>query len=377
MRVLGGMEMRHIDHNKIINYSATMLAGVISVFATLCTASRLNSVDGELSVQMLASSLSMPQSVIANSTGNNNDDIQPTVATNSPSIISATDISTEQPTEKKEEITDDESKYTGMQYPVIEQQFGSSGEEYDNFSVKNSTDYNIDYQQLLSNELGFEITDSDSPQVLIVHTHTTESFLINDNGYYYTDYPFRSNDSSRNMVAVGDEIVKSLKSKGIPTVHATEIHDTTYTGSYSRSEQTIYKYIEKYPDIKVILDIHRDAVGYDDERGKYKPTFTYNGKKAAQIMIMSGYDPYNSYGLGHWQENLTFALKIQQKAEELYPGMTRPLYFGDFAYNMFINNGSLLIEVGTETNTLSEAKYTGELLGNVIADVLNESKNDR
>lgn len=91
-------------------------------------------------------------------------------------------------------------------------------------------------------------------------------------------------------------------------------------------------------------------------------------------MIMSGYDPYDNYGLGHWQENLTFALKLQQKAEDMYPGMTRPLYFGDFAYNMFINNGSLLIEVGTETNTLSEAQYTGELLGNVLSSVLNESK---
>ena len=89
---------------------------------------------------------------------------------------------------------------------------------------------------------------------------------------------------------------------------------------------------------------------------------------------MSGYDPYDNYGLGHWQENLTFALKLQQKAEDMYPGMTRPLYFGDFAYNMFINNGSLLIEVGTETNTLSEAQYTGELLGNVLSSVLNESK---
>ena len=372
MRALGGRAMGNINRNKVINIFATTLAGIISVFATFCTVSRLSDINGELSVQMLASSLSMPQSVAANAVSS---DIKyEAVVATQPSTISTT-IATEKESENIEEITDDETKYKGKQYPVIEQQFGSSGEGYDNFSVKNSTDYNIDYEQLLSNDLGFEITDSDNPQVLIVHTHTTESFLINDNGYYYTDYPFRNTDSSKNMVAVGNEIVKSLNSNGISAIQATEIHDSTYTGSYSRSEQTIYKYMEKYPEIKVILDIHRDAVGYDDERGKYKPTFTYNGKKAAQIMIMSGYDPYNSYGLGHWQENLTFALKLQQKAEQLYPGMTRPLYFGDFAYNMFINNGSLLIEVGTETNTLSEAKYTGELLGNVVAQVLNESKN--
>lgn len=373
MRAFGGIVMGSINRNKIINISATALAGIISVFASFCTASRLNDANGELTVQMLASSLSMPQSVAVNSV-NNTDEIQSAAAINTQPLTTATEAVTEKTNVQNEEITDDESKYTGEQYPVIEQQFGSSGEGYDNFSVKNTTDYSIDYEQLLSSNLGFEISNSESPQVLIVHTHTTESYLINDNGYYYTDYPFRNTDSSRNMVAVGNEIVKSLNNNGISAVQATEIHDTTYTGSYDRSEQTIYKYMEEYPNIKVIFDIHRDAVGYDDERGKYKPTFTYNGKKAAQIMIMSGYDPYNSYGLGHWQENLTFALKLQQKAEQLYPGMTRPLYFGDFAYNMFINNGSLLIEVGTETNTLSEAKYTGELLGNVVAEVLNESK---
>lgn len=372
MRAFGGIAMGKINRNRIINILATALAGAISVFATFCTISRFSEINGDLSVQMLASKLSMPQSVVANAVSDTYIKHEAVVATQVPTAPSNTP--TEKSTEKTKEITDDETKYTGTKYPVIEQQFGSSGEGYDNFSVKNSTDYNIDYEQLLSRNLGFDITNTDNPQVLIVHTHTTESFLINDNGYYYTDYPFRNTDSSRNMVAVGNEILKSLNSNGISAVHATEIHDSTYTGSYSRSEETIYKYMEEYPDIKVILDIHRDAVGYNDERGKYKPTFTYNGKKAAQIMIMSGYDPYNTYGLGHWQENLTFALKLQQKAEQLYPGMTRPLYFGDFAYNMFINNGSLLIEVGTETNTLSEAKYTGELLGNVVAQVLNENK---
>ncbi|MEE0858677.1 MAG: stage II sporulation protein P [Acutalibacteraceae bacterium] len=353
---------------EIINLFATSLACILTVIAVACTCVRVNETNGGLSIQIIASRLSMPQGNVT--TTATQPIVKETVA--KPTETSTQPVATENTDDG--EITDDESQYTGSKYPVIEQQFGGSGEGYDNFSVKNTTDYSIDYESILSSDLGFEITDTDSPQVLIVHTHTTESYLINDNGYYYTDYPFRTENSERNMVAVGNEIVKSLEKNGISTVHATEIHDTTYTGSYDRSEQTIYKYMEEYPDIKVILDIHRDAVGYDDERGKYKPTFTYNGKKAAQIMIMSGYDPYNDYGFGHWQENLTFALKLQQKAEALYPGMTRPLYFGDFAYNMFINNGSLLIEVGTETNTLSEAKYTGELLGNVISEVLNENK---
>lgn len=361
--------MNKFNGNKIVNTFATLLAGILAVISVICTFKRINDVNGGLSVQILASSLSMPQGVVA---------VNATKPTEQEANKKALEVSTIQATsatvstETKNTITDDESQYSGNKLPVIEQHFGSSGNEYDNFSVKNSTDYAIDYENILSSKLGFEITDTEEPQVLIVHTHTTESYLINDNGYYFTDYPFRTENPERNMVAIGKKIVNSLKKNGISAIQATEIHDRTYTGSYNRSEQTIYKYLEKYPDIKVILDIHRDAVGYDDERGKYKPTFTFNGKKAAQIMIMSGYDPTNSYGLEHWKENLTFALKLQQKAESLYPGMTRPLYFGDFAYNMFINNGSLLIEVGTETNTLSEAEYTGELLGNVLAQVLKE-----
>ncbi len=358
--------MSRLSGNNVINALATVMACIIAIAGIGCTCIKVNDLNGGVTIQLLASTLSMPQGfgTVTSATAT------VTAATNA-TQPSATEAPTTKTTQPSIEITDDESQYTGEKYPVIEETLSGSGESYDNFYVKNSTDYSIDYQQALTTQLGFEITDTSSPQVLIVHTHTTESYLINDNGYYYTDYPFRTTDSQRNMVAVGNEIVSSLKENGIGAIQATDIHDKpTYTGSYDRSAETIYKYLEKYPEIKVILDIHRDAVGYDDERGKYKPTFTYNGKKAAQIMIMCGYDPYNSYGFGHWQENLNFALQLQQTAENMYPGMTRPLYFGDFAYNMYINNGSLLIEVGTETNTLSEAKYTGQLLGNVIAKTL-------
>ena len=370
--------MGNINGNKIINLFAAALSSLLFVVAVICTIGRINYVNGGQSIKILASSFSMPRGRSQEST------VTEKRTANSPDSASAEKSGyTNEKSQSSAEVSytgsdepyDDESKYSGDKLPVIEQHIGSSGYGYDNFSVKNTTDYTIDYEKLLSADLGFKISsENKSPQVLIYHTHTTEAYLINDNGHYFTDYPFRSENPEKSVVAVGDEIVKVLEKKGIPTVHATEIHDRTYTGSYDRSEQTVYKYMEKYPDIKVTLDIHRDAIGYDDERGKYKPVFTYNGKKAAQIMIMSGYDPDNEYGFGHWEENLTFALKLQQKAETLYPGMTRPLYFGDFTYNMFINNGSLLIEVGTESNTLSEAKYTGNMLGNVIAQVLSENK---
>ena len=270
-------------------------------------------------------------------------------------------------TDAKEETTtiDNSGK---KKYPVYEEQYGTAGE----ISIKNNTNYTIDIEKELAKELPFDIIDTQKPQVLIVHTHASEAYLLEDTGYYYEDYTSRSLNNKTNILQVGKKLTKTLNDRGISTLQSLVHHDSpTYNGSYDRSEKTIYQYLKKYPSIKVVIDVHRDAIGYGGEQGKYKPTFVANGKKAAQIMIMSGYDPTGAYGFEHWQNNLGFAVKLEETAERLYPGMTRPLYFGDFAYNMFINSGSLLIEVGTDANTLDEAVYTGELLGNVIAEVLS------
>ncbi len=254
-------------------------------------------------------------------------------------------------------------------YPVYEEQYGTAGE----ITIKNSTNYTIDIEKQLSKSLPFEITDTSQPQVLIVHTHASEAFLQEDVGYYYEDYTSRSLDDNLNIISVGEVLTNSLNDRGIGTLQSLVHHDSpTYNGSYDRSEKTINEYLEKYPSIKVVIDLHRDAIGYGGEDGKYKPTFVVDGKKAAQIMVMTGYDPTGAYGYENWEDNLGFALKIQETAEKLYPGMTRPLYFGDFAYNMYINSGSLLVEVGTDANTLEEAQYTGELLGDVLAEVLKQ-----
>ena len=169
-------------------------------------------------------------------------------------------------------------------------------------------------------------------------------------------------------MAVGDALTEQLNKRGIKTVHDTTIHDESYNGSYDRSVDTVYKNLKKYPDIKVVIDLHRDAIGTDEN--KVKPVFTYNGKKGAQIMILAGCDTDGERGFDCWEENLNFALKIQDKAETLYPDMTRPLNFDYFAYNEYVCNGSLLIEVGTESNSIDEATYSGSLLGNAIAEVL-------
>lgn len=301
-----------------------------------------------------------------------------------PSDASKADVSDEMsqntagalPVVKYSEVyKEDPSQYDGETHlPIYETQYVEGDVSYENISVKNTTGLNLDIEKYLGRNMGFKFSDDSRVQVLIVHTHTSESYLYYDAGYYHESFYPRSTDNSKNMVRVGEEIANSLRQQGIGVVHATEIHDNPrYNGAYYRSWDTIKKYLDEYPDIKVVLDIHRDSISYGSEGGKIKPTFEAGGRKGAQIMIMSGYDPDGSLEFPFWEDNLSFALKIQKKAEDMYPGMTRPLYFGNFAYNMNVNNGSLLIEVGTDANTLEEAVYTGGLLGNVLSQVLQSS----
>ncbi len=277
----------------------------------------------------------------------------------------------ESSTVTKEDIEKYDNEHDGEeQFPVLEFTSTTGNISYNGVQVKNTASTDIDIKKELESELGFKIEKSDKPQVLIYHTHTSESFLDYDTGYYYESFYPRSQDKSKNVCAIGEEIAKQLNAAGIVTIHDTTVHDDpSYNGAYYRSTDTIYKNLKKYPTIKVVLDIHRDGIGSDTQRSK--PVFQVNGKKAAQIMILAGYNYENADEFKDWEYNLRFALQIQKTAAEMYPDMVRPLNFGDFMYNMNVNTGSLLIEVGADSNTVEEVRYTGYLLGNVLKKVLD------
>ena len=349
---------------RICRATVVGFAVLMSVFGTVCTAARLSAVDSGGSA-FTAAGLAMPKTDGATDF----DRIKP----ESPDSESDIDTETDSDTDLAE-ATDEDTDHTGENtYLVTECLYRESNMSYDNFYVKNATDLSIDLRSCLAADLPFQYEDTDAPQVLIVHTHATESYMDSDLGYYYESFYPRSTDDSKNVVAVGSAITESLDKAGIKTAHCTVHHDDpSYLGAYDNSADSINEYLEKYPSIKIVLDIHRDSIT-TDENEKIKPTFTYGGEKAAQIMIMCGNDNYGYFDFPYWEENLDLAVKLQSAAETMYPGMTRPLYFGNFMYNMDLAPGSLLIEVGTDANTLGEAVRSGEMLGNVIADVLKKA----
>lgn len=255
-------------------------------------------------------------------------------------------------------------------YDIIAEQLGANGVKCGAGYVKNNTGLDYDFDSALNSDMTFSVDSNGSAQVLIYHTHTSESYMDEDVDYFYESFYSRTQNNDYNVTAVGDAIADVLNKRGIKTMHDTTVHDSTYSGSYDRSAQTVESIMEHHTDIKVVIDIHRDAIGTETQ--KVKPVFTYDGKQGAQIMILSGCDTDGEMNFLTWENNLKFALKIQNKAEEMYPGITRPLNFGYFAYNEYICDGSLLIEIGTDANTIEEAEYSGELLGNVLYEVLKD-----
>lgn len=209
----------------------------------------------------------------------------------------------------------------------------------------------------------------DEPQILIMHTHTTESYEPYERDNYDEDYLCRTTDNEKNMTAVGRAMAEVFEKNGIRTIHSEKIHDyPSYNGSYDRSRETVKELLEKYPSIKVVLDVHRDAIEKADGE-RIAPTAEINGKKAAQIMIICGCDD-GTMGMPDCMKNLRTAALFQQYMESMYPTLTRPMLYDYRFYNQDLTTGSLLIEVGGHANTLDQAIYAGELAAEGISRAL-------
>ena len=231
--------------------------------------------------------------------------------------------------------------------------------------------YEPNIEELLGIGADLKIRDKSKPVILVYHSHTTEAYALLDSGYYISS-DARSKDSARNVVRVGDELVKALEQQGFSVIHDTEIHDEDYNSSYDNSRESVEKYLEEYPSIEITIDLHRDDITYKDKT-KVKPTAVINGKKAAKMMIISGCE----YGLvknyPDWEYNLRFDLAVQQKVNALYEGVMRPVLFSQRKYNMYETHNSFLLEVGTDANTLEEACYSARMFGDALGKLLNET----
>ncbi len=242
---------------------------------------------------------------------------------------------------------------------------------YNNIYIKNSTGLDINLKEELEAPLNLKIQKNGEPSVLIVHTHATESYMAEDRGYYTAADTARNTDNSKNVTRVGEVIAEILEAGGIGVIQVKTQHDNpSYNQSYSRAAETINEYLKKYPSIKVVVDVHRDSIALTGN-DKAKPTVTVDGKKAAQVMLVVGSQTGSVTNFPNWRQNFRLAIRLQQTMEVMYPGLARQMLFTSRRYNMNLSDGSMLLEVGTEANTLEEACYAGQLAGKALTSLLN------
>lgn len=231
--------------------------------------------------------------------------------------------------------------------------------------VRNFTKHQINIDELLKKPLKLDFSKK-GPKVLIYHTHTSESYILKESDLGKKDVPSFSSNPRQNVVRVGEELARELKKRGIETLHNGTVHDKHRSSAYSVSIETLKSYQKSHPSIQVFIDLHRDGL---DETKKLRLVKEINGKNAAQIMFVVGAD--GSLPHSEWKENLKFVLKLQQKLNEKYPGLARPVWIVAKRYNQQVSNQAILVEVGGDGNLLSECfestKYLAEVLEEVMA----------
>lgn len=182
--------------------------------------------------------------------------------------------------------------------------------DYNGIKIYNSTKYKLTNEMLdISN---FSVNKD---KILIYHTHTCESYTPTEKYNYQQTGNFRTTDLNFSVARVGEELKKQLESYNIKVIQNKTYHDyPSYNGSYSRSLTTANNMLNENKDADIVIDLHRDAIA----DSSYAPKVKIGDEYVSQMMFVIGTDIANSAN-SHWNENLKFAVKVQQKANEMYP----------------------------------------------------------
>ena len=214
-----------------------------------------------------------------------------------------------------------------------------------------------DIETLLLAPLDWDLT-GDEPTVLIFHTHASESYTKTEQ--YTESSQYRTLNEEYNVISVGEQVAQLLEQQGICVLHDKSLHDyPSYNGSYSNSRASVEKYLQDYPSIRLVLDVHRDAMV--DSMGKQigYTVDTEKGKAAKVMLVVGGNNTA-------WKENMSLAVKLQARLETLCPGICRPISLRKSKFNQQLSPGAILIEMGAAGNTRQEALVAAEYVAEAV-----------
>ena len=247
-------------------------------------------------------------------------------------------------------------------YPIlpVDMSLLSHGKNF----IYNDTKLSPDIAALSARRLAWDY-QSDVPLVLILHTHGSEAFMPEGASDYADEGEIaRSYKSEENMIAVGRVFAQTLQARGIGVIHCEIAHDTeSYRESYARSAETIRRYLEAYPTIRYVLDLHRDSLMQADG-GLIRAVTSVDGDSCAQVMAVVG------SGFDGWEDNMVLALQLREKLNGTYKHLGRPVCLRTSLYNQNLAPHALLLEIGTSGNSLSEAKKAAVLTAEALADII-------
>lgn len=231
--------------------------------------------------------------------------------------------------------------------------------KYQNIKINNQTSYDI--SSILQNA---SYTFTNTKKVVMYHTHTCESYTPTENYNYQMTDSYRTTNLNFTVSKVGDELASQLEKHGFSVIHSKSYHDyPSYNGSYGRSLTTLENLLSSNKDAEIVIDLHRDAVG---SKSNYAPSVQIGDEVCAQVMFVVGTD---GSGLEHanWRQNLQYAIKVQSIADELYPGLFRPIILRNARYNQHLTTASTIIEVGATGNTLEQCLASMKYVANVLS----------
>ena len=224
--------------------------------------------------------------------------------------------------------------------------------------------YRPDAQKLLLQPLQWQLR-AEEPTVLIIHTHGSESYTSQPGQDYAQSGDYRTLDTDYNMIALGDYLTRLLEAAGIRVIHDRTLHDyPSYNSAYDNSRSAAQAYLQRYPGIRLVLDLHRDAVLLADG-SQFAPTVAAAGERVARLMLVVGSD---GSGMHHpnWRENLAAAVKLQALLERQVPGITRPIMLRAQRFNHDLAPGAMIVEIGAAGNTLQQAMAAMPYLADAI-----------
>lgn len=236
-------------------------------------------------------------------------------------------------------------------------------------TIYNHTEYTLDIDQLLAAAPELD-GKAEGPQILIFHSHATEAYTMDGTDVYIESDSYRTLNTDQNMVRIGAEMKKIFEASGLEVVHDTTLYDyPSYNEAYNRSSQGVAEWLEEYPSIQLVIDVHRDALAAAD--GTIYKTVAGTVDDCAQVMLVMGSD---AMGQKHpnWRSNLALAVRIQDGLTQRWSTLARPLVLRTSRFNQHQSTGEILLEVGTHGNTLQEGITAARLFARTVADMMRQ-----